>query len=133
MTACTATDTPLAYRPQVKQISPSRFEQETARQSPCDSPTSGGLNYTATIETNTRPITNPARVTARDHLKHLQAERDQHRQRIGAAHTDRTLNHAALNRELANAQAKIHKLDKRIIAAENALKTIPAKLPANLI
>src|SRR6266545_1021465 len=43
MTACTATDTPLAYRPQVKRISPSCFQQETARQSPCDSPTSGGL------------------------------------------------------------------------------------------
>src|SRR6266511_4631563 len=44
MTTCTATDTPPAYRPQVKQISPNRFQQETARQSPCDSPTSGGLS-----------------------------------------------------------------------------------------
>jgi len=44
MTACTATDTPIAYPPQVKQISPSCFQQETARQSTCSSPTSGGLS-----------------------------------------------------------------------------------------
>src|SRR5439155_25089765 len=90
-------------------------------------------DYTATIETNTRPVANPARLAARDHLKRLHAERDQHRQRIGAAHTDRTLPLAALNRELDTAQAKIHKLDKQITAAATALKTIPAKLPANLI
>jgi hypothetical protein len=90
-------------------------------------------DYTATITTNTRPVANPARAAARDHLKHLQTERDQQRERIGAAHTDRALSLAALNRELANAQRKIHKLDKQITAAQNALKTIPAKLAANLI
>jgi transposase len=90
-------------------------------------------DYTATIHTNTRPIPNPARAAARDHLTQLQAERDKHRQRIGAAHTDRTLTLPALNRELTTTQTKIHKLDKQITAATNALKTIPAKLPANLI
>jgi hypothetical protein len=90
-------------------------------------------DYTATIDTNTRPVANPARAAARDHLKHLQAERDSHRERIGAAHTDRTLSLAALNRELDSAQRKIHQLDKQITAAQNALKTIPAKLPANIV
>jgi hypothetical protein len=90
-------------------------------------------DYTATIETNTRPVANPARAAARADLKQLQAERDEHRQRIGAAHTDRTLTLAALNRELDTTQRKIHKLDKQITAAKNTLKTIPAKLPANQI
>jgi hypothetical protein len=90
-------------------------------------------DYTATIETNTRLVANPARAAARDHLKQLHAERDSHRERIGAAHTDRTLSLAALNRDLDAAQRKIHKLEKDIAAAENSLKTIPAKLPANII
>jgi transposase len=90
-------------------------------------------DYTATIDTNTRPVANPARAAARDHLKHLHAERDQQRQRIGAAHTDRTPPLAALNHQLDSTQRKIHQLDKQITAAENTLKTIPAKLPANII
>ena len=90
-------------------------------------------DYTATIETNTRPVPNPARAAAREDLKQLQAERDQHRQRLGAAHTDRTLSLTALNRVLDTTQRKIHKLDKDITAAKTALKTIPAKLPANQI
>ena len=90
-------------------------------------------DYTATIDTNTRPVANPARAAARDHLKQLHAERDQYRQRIGAAHTNRGLSLAALNRELDSTQRKIHQLDKDITAAADALKGIPAKLPANII
>jgi transposase len=90
-------------------------------------------DYTATIEANTRPIANPARVAARNQLKALQAQRDELRTIIGAVHTDRDLSIAALNRESLTAQKKIHTVEKAITAAEDALKTIPAKLPANQI
>jgi transposase len=90
-------------------------------------------DYTATIDTNTRPVPNPARIAARAQLKRLHTERDELRERIGAAHTDRTLSITALNRASTTAQRKIHTLEKEITAAQDALKTIPAKLPANLI
>ena len=90
-------------------------------------------DYTATIQANTRPVANPARVAARNQLNALQAERDELRAVIGAAHTDRDLSIAALNRKSLTAQNKIHTLGKAITAAEDALKTIPAKLPANQI
>ena len=90
-------------------------------------------DYTATITTNTRPIDNPARVTARTHLKTLQKQREQLRADIGTAHTDRTLSIAAVNRASVAAQRKLHTLDKEITAAQDTLKTIPAKLPANVI
>jgi hypothetical protein len=90
-------------------------------------------DYTATINTNTRPIKNPERIAARKHLKTLTAQRDQLRASIGAAHTDRALTIAVLNHESVTAQRKIQKLEKEIAAAEDALKTIPAKLPANII
>ena len=90
-------------------------------------------DYTATIATNTRLVDNPARKAARKHLKALTTERDQLRETIGAAHTDRTLTITALNRTSLAAQRKIHTLDKQITAARDALKTIPSKLPANVI
>ena len=40
---------------------------------------------------------------------------------------------AALNRESVTAQRKIQKLEREITAAQDALKSIPAKLPANII
>src|SRR5262249_38130342 len=90
-------------------------------------------DYTATIQTNTRPVPNPARAAARGHLTQLQAERDEHRQRIGTAHTDRTLTLAALNRVLDTTQQKTQNLDKQTPAAKTPLKPTPAKLPANQI
>ena len=90
-------------------------------------------DYTATIEVNTRLVDNPARKTARNHLKALQAERDTLRQHIGAVHTDRDLSIAALNRESVTAQRKIQRLEKKITTTETELKAIPAKLPANTI
>lgn len=90
-------------------------------------------DYHATIDTNTRKVDNPARKAARAKLKALQAERDALRERIGAVHTDRNLSIAALNRESIAAQRKIHTLEKKITAAAEQLKTIPAKLPANII
>ncbi|MDT5027397.1 MAG: hypothetical protein QOE61_3823 [Micromonosporaceae bacterium] len=90
-------------------------------------------DYTATIDTNTRRVDNPARIAARTHLKTLTAERDTLREHIGTAHTDRTLSITTLNRASVAAQRKIHKLEEEITAAKDALKTIPAKLPANVI
>ena len=90
-------------------------------------------DYTATIDTFTRPIKNPDRIAARKHLKTITEQRDQLRASIGAAHTDRALSIAALNRESVTAQRKIQKLEKEITAAQDALKSIPAKLPANVI
>ena len=90
-------------------------------------------DYTATLATNTRLVDNPARKTARAQLKTLTTQRDQLRESIGAAHTDRALTITALNHTSVTAQRKIHTLDKQITAATDALKTIPAKLPANVI
>ena len=90
-------------------------------------------DYTATIAANTRPVDNPARKAARTHLNNLTTERDTLHAAIGTAHTDRTLTITALNRKSVAAQRKIHTLDKQITAAEDALKTIPAKLPANQV
>jgi transposase len=90
-------------------------------------------DYAATIATNTRMIDNPARKTARAQLKTLTAQRDQLRESIGAAHTDQTLTITALNHASVTAQRKIRALDKQITTAQDALKTIPAKLPANII
>jgi hypothetical protein len=90
-------------------------------------------DYTATIQTNTRPVDNPARTAARDQLHLLTEERDALHGLIGALHTDPTISVAELNRRSLVAQRKIHHLDKKITAAEQELKTIPAKLPANHI
>jgi hypothetical protein len=90
-------------------------------------------DYTATLATNTRPLDNPARTHARNQLKTLQQEREAHRQAIGAAHTTRALTVAAINTISTKAQKQIHKLDRQIDKLTRDLKTIPAKVPANLI
>src|SRR5439155_3427195 len=90
-------------------------------------------DYTATIKANTRPVDNPARTAARTQLEYLTAERDALHGLIGALHTDPTIPIAEINRRSLTAQRKIHNLDKKITAAEEELKTIPAKLPANVI
>jgi hypothetical protein len=90
-------------------------------------------DYHATIEANTRKVDNPQRKALRGQLKDLTVERDQLRERIGALHTDRNITIAALNRESTAAQRRIHALDKQIGELEQQLKTVPAKLPANVI
>jgi len=90
-------------------------------------------DYHATITTNTRKIDNPRRVELRKQLKTLVNERDQLRERIGQLHTDRDITIAALNRDSDTAQRRIHTLEKKITKVEEELKTVPAKLPANLI
>jgi hypothetical protein len=90
-------------------------------------------DYHATITANTRKIDNPRRVELRKQLKALVNERDQLRERIGQLHTDRDITIAALNRDSDTAQRRIHTLEKKITKVEEELKTVPAKLPANLI
>jgi hypothetical protein len=90
-------------------------------------------DYHATIEANTRKIDNPQRKQLRADLATLVTERDKLRERIGALHTDRAVTIAALNRESTTAQRRIRALDKHITELEQRLKTVPAKLPANVI
>jgi transposase len=90
-------------------------------------------DHTATITANTRPVDNPARLAAREHLKALTGERDDLRETLGALLTDRTLTIGALNRRSTTIQNKITKLERAITTAEATLRTIPAKLPANQV
>jgi hypothetical protein len=90
-------------------------------------------DYTATIAANTRLVDNPARAAAREQLNLLVEERDALHGLIGALHTDPTIGVAELNQRTATAQRKIGHLEHQITAAEQDLKTIPAKLPANQI
>jgi transposase len=90
-------------------------------------------DYHATIEANTRKIDNPQRKQLRAELAALVAEQDKLRARIGALHTDRAVTIAALNHESTAAQRRIRALDKQITAIKERLKTVPAKLPANVI
>jgi transposase len=90
-------------------------------------------DYHFTLEANTRKVDNPQRKALKAELKQLTAERDRLRERIGALHTDRDLTIAALNRESVAAQRRIHTLDKQITELKAHLKTVPAKLPANVI
>jgi hypothetical protein len=90
-------------------------------------------DYTATIQTNTRPVDNPARTAARKHLDLLVEERDAMHGLIGALRTDPTITVAELNHRTITAQRRIHHLEQQITTAEQDLKTIPAKLPANQV
>jgi hypothetical protein len=90
-------------------------------------------DYTATIQANTRPVDNPARTAARQHLDLLIEERDALHGLIGALRTDPTIDLTQLNHRSAATQRRIHRLEKQITTAEQDLKTIPAKLPANQV
>jgi hypothetical protein len=90
-------------------------------------------DYHAAIEANTRKVDNPQRKQLRAELAALTTERDKQRERIGALHTDRNITIAALNRESTTAQRRIRALDKQITELEERLKTVRAKLPANII
>ena len=90
-------------------------------------------DYHATIEANTRKIDNPERKRLKAELKDLTAQRDRHRERIGALHTDRDITITELNHQSTTAQRHIHTLDKQITDLKHKLKTVPAKLPANQI
>ena len=77
-----------------------------------------GIDYLAdyhfTIEANTRKVDNPERKKLKAELKKLTAERDAHRERIGAAHTDRDRHHRPDQPAVGHAQRRIQALDKQI-------------------
>jgi hypothetical protein len=90
-------------------------------------------DYIAAIETNTRPIDNPARKTAKTAVKNAKAELAQAEQAMAQLLCDRTLTTATLNKRLTGAHSKIDKAKKALAATEATRDTIPAKLPANQI
>jgi hypothetical protein len=90
-------------------------------------------DYTATIETNTRLIDNPARTAARTRLNTLREQLAQLKGHIGELATNPSRNIDATNQALTNTHNKITQLQKKINQAAAELKPIPAKLPANQI
>jgi hypothetical protein len=90
-------------------------------------------DYIAAIETNTRPIDNPARKTANAHVKTAKAELADAERALAHLLCDRTLTVATLNKRLTTAHTTIDKAKKALAAAETTRDTIPAKLPAHQI
>jgi len=90
-------------------------------------------DYIADIETNTRPIDNPARKHANTTVKARKAELADAERALAQLMNDRTLTTAALNRKLGPAHTKIEKAKKALTTAQTARDTHPAKLPANQI
>jgi chaperonin cofactor prefoldin len=90
-------------------------------------------DYHATIQTNTRKIDNSERKKLKAELKELTTERDRLHERVGQLHTDRAITITELNHQSTTAQRRIHTLDQQISELQQQLKTVPAKLPANLI
>jgi transposase len=88
-------------------------------------------DYHATINPDTHKVNNPQRKKLKAELAELTADRDRHRERIGAAHTDRTLTVNQINQQSVAAQRRIHALDRQIADLTDQLRTIPAKIPAN--
>ena len=90
-------------------------------------------DYIADIETNTRPIDNPARTTANTTVKTRKTELGDAEHALAHLLCDRTLTVAALNKKLGPAHTKIDQAKKAVAHAETARDAIPAKLPANVI
>lgn len=90
-------------------------------------------DYIADIQTNTRPIDNPARKTANTTIKTRKTELAHAEQHLAQLMADRTLTVTALNQKLLTAQAQIEKMRKAVAATEATRNKIPAKLPANII
>jgi hypothetical protein len=90
-------------------------------------------DYIAEIETNTRPIDNPARTTANTQVKTLKTELAEAEQSLARLLTDRTLTVTALNRKLTTTQNSIAATRKTLTTAEKTRDAIPAKLPTNII
>lgn len=90
-------------------------------------------DYIADIETNTRPVENPARKAANLTVRTAKADLADAEQVLAQLLCDRSISVAALNKKLAGAHATIEKARKAVAAAQTARTAIPAKLPANLI
>ena len=90
-------------------------------------------DYIADIETNTRPIDNPARKAANAAVKTRKNDLGDAERVLAQLLCDRTISVAALNKKLATAHATIDKAKKAVTAAETTRNQVPAKLPANQI
>src|SRR5262249_40155109 len=90
-------------------------------------------DYTATITANTRPVDNPTRGSAREHLNLLVEERDALHGLIGALHTDPTIGVAELNQRTATAQRKTGHPDQHRTHARHTPKPHPPNPPATQI
>ena len=90
-------------------------------------------DYIADIETNTRPIDNPARKAANAAVKTRKNDLGDAERVLAQLLCDRTISVAALNKKLTTAHATIDKAKKAVTAAETTRNQVPAKLPANQI
>jgi len=90
-------------------------------------------DYIAEVETNTRPIDNPARKAANITVKTRKADLGDAERVLAQLLCDRTISVSALNKKLTSAHAKIDEAKKAVTAAETTRNAIPAKLPANVI
>jgi len=90
-------------------------------------------DYIADIQTNTRPIDNPARKAANATVKTRKTELGDAERALARLLCDRTATVTALNNKLGPAHTKIDQAKKALTHAETARDAIPAKLPANII
>lgn len=90
-------------------------------------------DYFADIETNTRPIDNPARQSANTAVKAAKAALGEAERALAQLLANPTLPVAEKNHQIPPAQNTINAAKQRIAEAQQARKTIPAKLPANQI
>ena len=90
-------------------------------------------DYIADLETNTRPIDNPARTSANATVKARKNDLADAERALAHVMCDRSTDLAALNRNLTGAHATIEKATKALAAAETTRDAVPAKLPANQI
>ena len=90
-------------------------------------------DYIADLETNTRPIDNPARTSANATVKARKNDLADAERALAHVMSDRSTDLAALNRNLTGAHATIEKATTALAAAETTRDAVPAKLPANQI
>jgi hypothetical protein len=90
-------------------------------------------DYIADIETNTRPIDNPARKAANATVKARRNDLADAERVLAQQMCDRTGNIAALNKNLTTAHARITTASRALTQAQAARDAVPAKLPANQI
>jgi hypothetical protein len=90
-------------------------------------------DYIADIETNTRPIDNPARKSANATVKARRNDLAGAERVLAQLMCDRTGPIAALNKNLTTAHARIENAKKALTAAQTTRDAVPAKLPANQI
>ena len=90
-------------------------------------------DYFADIETNTRPIDNPARTTANAALAAAKTALGDAERALARLLAERSLPLDELNKRIKPAERRIETATKAVAEAKQARDQIPAKLPANQI